>query len=403
MRTVCLNCLSEFRYDRATDSWFRIIRKANGDHAKQLGVLFDKFNLKCPNGCEIDEEMLNHPTKVIGFVGESASSKTHLIVSMIHSMMNDPVLAQEWSIILTRKSVRLWASLEDQLVNRKAIRATEGRKFAGNQLQKIDTPPAPGGAQRQQQQQQPRHHAWSHLQQRTPIVVKVSSLYTRRTVNLAFVDVAGEDITDGAVAAQVSPHLAVADFLWFVVPSTLNKQYLSIMREHAGPANEDSLSNDVEHSQTVGRTNVMIDQISNMWRTANSYPAHQPIEPPRLHVSTILAKSDLLSLIDMPEVSIVAPPSDWAQSPLCTNGSGNLYNWNQMDYRSQATRSLVRKLFPAVDTTLSIHFPYNRYFPVSAVGCGKRSDNSYPVFKPYAASDPMLYMLSLMDELRTDR
>ncbi|WP_067687459.1 hypothetical protein [Nocardia jejuensis] len=403
MRTVCLNCLSELKFDRASKNWIWVIRQPNGHAATKVAGYTAKLSQRCPNGCDIDEETLNHPTKVIGFVGESASSKTHLIASMIYSMMNDPVMSQDWSIIPSRKSVKQWSALENLLINRRAIGATEKRQFTGGQLQRMDAV----AANAMQRPMPPRPstpvHPWSGLEQRAPILVKASSVHTRRTVNLAFVDVAGEDVADGKTAAQVSPHLAVADFLWFVVPSTLNKQYLAIMREHANDANEESLGNDVEHSQTVGRTVPMIDQIATLWREANSYPVDLPIEPPRLHVSSIVAKSDLLSLLNFPEVSVVAPPANWADSPYSTNGSGNLYSRDQIDYRSDATRSLVRKLFPQIDNTLALHFPWNRYFPVSAVGCGKRADNSYPVFKPYGAVDPMLYMLSLFEELWIDR
>ncbi|MEV6770112.1 hypothetical protein AB0N05_15960 [Nocardia sp. NPDC051030] len=405
MRTICLNCLSECKFDRASKSWIWVVRQSNGDVASNIGGYSARLNQRCPNGCELDEETLDYPTKVIGFVGESASSKTHLIVSMIYSMMNDPVMCQDWSIIPSRKSVKQWAALENQLINRQAIGATEKRQFTGGQLQKMDAI-SPGVTQNQTQRrpQPPKPtHPWSGLEQRTPLLVKVSSIYTRRTVNLAFVDVAGEDVADGKTAAQVSPHLAVADFLWFVVPSTLNKQYLAVMRDHANAADAESLRNDVEHSQTIGRTNTMIDQIAKLWRAANNYPIDLPIEPPRLNVSTIIAKSDLLSLLNMPEVSIVAPPANWAENPLPTNGSGNLYHRGQIDYRSDATRSLVRQLFPGIDNTMLIQFPRNRYFPVSAVGCSKRGDNSYPVFKPYGAVDPMLYMLNQIEELWVDR
>ncbi|MFI1916189.1 hypothetical protein [Nocardia sp. NPDC020380] len=423
VRIICLNCLAEFKFDRSRRSWVWVLRQQNGAFATRVADYSNKVDRRCPNGCEIDEEMLDYPTRVIGFVGESASSKTHLIASMLYSIMNDPVLAREWSIIPSRKSTKMLAALENQLSNRQAIGYTQKRGYAGNQRQTMDSAIGAPGMNRPQGQRIPappvrqlpgvqtqrapgvpgQAHAWSGWQPRTPIVVKVTSLSTRRTVNLAFVDVAGEDVADAEIAAKVSPHLAVADFIWFVVPSTLNKQYLAIMQQHANAANEDSLHNAVEHSQTVGRTNMMIDQIAKLWREANAYPLHLPIEPPRLHVSTIVAKSDLLSLINLPETGIVAPPADWADTPFSSNGGGNLYQRAQIDYRSDATRSLVRKLFPAVDSTLSIHFPWNRYFPVSAVGCGKRSDNSYPVFKPYAAVDPMIFMLDLFDELWADR
>ncbi|WP_405484552.1 hypothetical protein [Nocardia sp. NBC_00511] len=413
MRIVCLNCLAEFKFDSSRRSWIWVLRQPNGGFATRVGDYSRRLDRRCPNGCEIDEEQLDHPTTVIGFVGESASSKTHLIASMIYSVMNDPVLASEWSIVPSRKSTKLLAALENTLINRQAIGYTQKRGYNGQQMQRPENgirplggpqapqPPRPLGPALAQQQMQ--SHAWSGWQARTPIIVKFTSLTTRRTINLAFIDVAGEDVADAEIAAKVSPHLAIADFIWFVVPSTLNKQYLAIMREHAGPANEDSLNNNVEHSQTVGRTKMMIDQIAKLWRTANSYPMDLPIEPPRLHVSTIIAKSDLLSLINLPEVGIVAPPADWADSPYSLNGAGNLYQPGQIAYRSDATRSLVRKLFPAVDATLSIHFPHNRYFPVSAVGCGKRGDNTYPVFKPFAAVDPIISLLDVVDGRRADR
>ncbi|MEV6096162.1 hypothetical protein [Nocardia sp. NPDC051981] len=415
MRIVCLNCLAEFKFDTARRSWIWVLRQPNGGFATRVGDYSRRLDRRCPNGCEIDEEILDHPTTVIGFVGESASSKTHLIVSMIYSVMNDPMLAREWSIVPSRRSTKMLAALENTLMNRQAIGYTQKRGYVGAQQRQengigpLGTPQPPGlpqpprPPQPPMAQQQTRAHAWSGWQVRTPILIKFTSLSTRRTVNLAFVDVAGEDVADAEIAAKVSPHLAIADFLWFVVPSTLNKQYLAIMREHAGPANEESLNNNVEHSQTVGRTTMMIDQIAKLWRTANSYPLDLPIEPPRLHASTIIAKSDLLSLINLPEVGLVAPPADWADTPYSLNGAGNLYQPGQIDYRSDATRSLVRKLFPAVDATLSIHFPHNRYFPVSAVGCGKRADNTYPVFKPFAAVDPVIHMLDRIDRLRADR
>ncbi|MFC9999944.1 hypothetical protein [Nocardia sp. NPDC127526] len=399
MRTVCLNCLTEFRFDRDRDRWYTVIRQRNGGYAKQIETYFDKLNLRCPKGCDIDPVTLDHPTKVIGFVGESASSKSHLIVSMIHSMMNDPHLAGRYSFIVSPKSASLWTALEARLLNRRALDATGPRRVTVAQTQHI----RPDGIAMPQQQAQSQGHAWAGLEQRKPLVVTVYSLQSTRAVNLAFVDVAGEDITDGAVAARVSPHLAVADFLWFVVPSTLNKQYLAYMQQYAEPAVQESLRNAVEHSQTIGRTNLMIDQIAKLWRAANSYPERLPIEPPRVHVSTIIAKSDLLSLIDLPEVRSVAPPSTWADGPISANGAGNAYDPPLIMDRSQTTKSLVRKLFPLVDTTLSIHFPWNLYFPVSAVGCGKRDDGTYPVFKPYGAADPVVYMLEMIDELKAGR
>ncbi|AYF78082.1 hypothetical protein D7D52_34460 [Nocardia yunnanensis] len=410
MRIVCLNCLAEFKFDSSRRSWIWVLRQPNGAFATRVADYSRRLERRCPNGCEIDEEILDHPTTVIGFVGESASSKTHLIVSMIYSVMNDPVLAREWSIVPSRRSTKMLAALENTLINRQAIGYTQKRGYLGaprpeNGIGPVGAPrpPRPPGPPVAQQAPAPPAHAWAGWQVRTPILIKFTSLSTRRTVNLAFVDVAGEDVADAEIAAKVSPHLAVADFIWFVVPSTLNKQYLAMMREHAGPANQDSLDNAVEHSQTVGRTKMMIDQIAKLWRSANSYPLELPIEPPRLHVSTIVAKSDLLSLINLPEVGVVAPPPDWAESPYSLNGAGNLYQPGQINYRSDATRSLVRKLFPAVDSTLSIHFPHNRYFPVSAVGCGKRADNTYPVFKPFAAVDPVIHMLDLIEQRRADR
>ncbi|MRH88137.1 hypothetical protein GFY24_11895 [Nocardia sp. SYP-A9097] len=396
MRTVCLNCLTEFRYDRERNRWYTVIRQRNGGFAKQIETYFDKLNLRCPKGCELDPVTLDHPTKVIGFVGESASSKSHLIVSMIHSMMNDPRLASQFSFIVSPKSASLWTALEARLLDRRALDATGPRRMAMDQTQRTD-----GLAMNAQRQSQ--GHTWAGLEQRRPILVTAYSVQTASAVNLAFIDVAGEDIADGAVAARVSPHLAVADFLWFVVPSTLNKQYLALMREQADPDDQESLNNIVEHSQTVGRTTLMIDQIAKLWRAANSYPIQLPIEPPRLHVSTIVAKTDLLSLIDLPEANIVAPPANWADSPVSGNGSGNAYDPPRILERCEITRNLVRQLFPAVDSALSIHFPWNMYFPVSAVGCGKRGNGTYPVFKPYGAADPVVYMLEMIEELRAYR
>ncbi|MCU1642525.1 MAG: hypothetical protein JWN03_2800 [Nocardia sp.] len=396
MRTVCLNCLNEFTYDRERNRWYTVIRQRNGGHAKQIETYFDKLNLRCPNGCEIDPVILDHPTKVIGFVGESASSKSHLIVSMIHSMMNDPTLAARFSFIVSPKSASLWTALEARLLERRALDATGPRRMAMEQTRLVD-----GISTSTQRHTQ--GHTWAGLEQRKPLLVTVYSVHTASAVNLAFIDVAGEDIADGAVAARVSPHLAVADFLWFVVPSTLNKQYLALMREQADPDDQESLANVVEHSQTVGRTTLMIDQIAKLWRAANSYPIQLPIEPPRVHVSTIVAKTDLLSLIDLPDLNMVAPPSNWSDSPVSSNGSGNSYDPVQIVQRSEITRNLVRRLFPAVDSALSIHFPWNMYFPVSAVGCGKRSNGTYPVFKPYGAADPVVYMLDMIEELRAYR
>ncbi|MGV9409812.1 hypothetical protein ACWDOP_07855 [Nocardia sp. NPDC003693] len=393
MRTVCLNCLTEFKYDREHNRWYTVIRQRNSGHAKQIETYFDKLNLRCPRGCELDPVTLDHPTKVIGFVGESASSKSHLIVSMIHSMMNDPNLASRYSFIVSPKSASLWTQLEARLLDRRALDATGPRRMTMDMTQRSDGITV-------QTQRQTQGHVWAGLEQRKPILVTAYSLHSARAVNLAFIDVAGEDIADGAVAARVSPHLTVADFLWFVVPSTLNKQYLALMREHAGDEDQESLTNAVEHSQTVGRTTLMIDQIAKLWRAANSFPIDRQIEPPRVHVSTIIAKTDLLSLIPLPEINMVAPPADWADSPISANGAGNSYDPAQITHRAEITRGLVRRLFPAVDSALSIHFPWNMYFPVSAVGCGKRSDGTYPVFKPYGAADPVVYMLDMIDDLR---
>lgn len=394
MRTVCLNCLTEFKYDPDHGRWYSVIRQRDGGQARQIETYFDKLNLRCPNGCEIDPVTLDYPTKVIGFVGESASSKSHLIVSMIHSMMNDPTLASRYSFIVSPKSTNLWTALETRLLDCRALDATGPRRMAMELTQKTD------GISAHQGQRVSQGHRWAGLEQRKPILLTAYSLHSARAVNLAFVDVAGEDISDSGVTGRVSPHLALADFLWFVVPSTLNKQYLALMRQHADPDNQESLTNVVEHSQTVARTTGMIDQIAKLWRAANSVKIDRQIGPPRVHVSTIVAKTDLLSLIPVPEANLIAPPTNWADSPVSTNGAGNCYDPAQMMRRSELTRGVVRQLFPAVDSALTIHFPWNMYFPVSAVGCGKRADGTYPVYKPYGAADPVVYMLDMIEDLR---
>ncbi|MFC6011063.1 hypothetical protein [Nocardia lasii] len=403
MRIVCLNCITDFELKESGPGWVSTIRHSGGGYDKRVRTFADRLSARCPNGCELDAELLARPTKVVSFIGESASSKSHLIVSMIYSMMNDPLLNRDCSMTISQRSVALWDRLRYRLVDtRRALDATAPRRVvhAGSENRH-----EPRGARFRPRQnggdEDGNSPGGTGLEPRVPLLVKVTSLYTGASVNLAFIDVAGEDIADAEVAAKVSPHLAITDFLWCVVPSTLNKRYLAQMRAGAGEVDQASLDNAVEHSQTVERTILMIDQVAALWREANGFPRNVPIARDGFHAATIVAKSDLLSLLQFPDIGSVAPPSTWATDDGAD--SGNLYNLGQIARRGWATREVVRSLFPAVDAKMATEFSDNRYFPVSAVGCSKQSDDSFPVFKPFGVVDPAVLMLNSIHELHVPR
>ncbi|MGZ0145372.1 hypothetical protein [Rhodococcus qingshengii] len=423
MKIVCLNCITGFDsshvewrmldgspYVPAPPSrrrWSIFADLIEGSavddrRADEVARIAKGLTPHCPkNGCRIPNEMVTRSTKVIGIVGEPGSSKTSVLTSMFERASVNRDIADRLNFTLTAKSNLIWESAYNKQFRDKvpvpSTASREGINQPDSAPESDDKPESVSG----------QHH-WSDLHAREPIVIKASSKHG--DVNFVFLDLAGEDALTAQNAAEVSPHLAIADHLWFFLTPNLNSDVVEELSTR-GPADvAENLHDTGEHNQNHSRTNIMIREIAELWKKANGlHPDSRPGRP-RIHATAVLTKVDLLSSLQHdPEierlVASVAPPIDWLTN---TTVPADLMNAEAIDHRSEDTSKLVRILYPQIYNSIVHNFPEAIFLPVAASGSvakriskdDPKSGRYYPQVKPYGVVDLFFSMVLLTDELK---
>ncbi len=415
MKLFCINCVQSFdaadavardssgnvvslnsRRGSRLKRWMEYL-DGGGDAANRahnvLELAARGYKVYCPWGCEVPEQMVQRPSRIIGIVGEPATSKTSVLVSMVTKVANDPYIAEHLTVALSSDSSAEWGNRARlQFSGRTSVEASPGRLGLDTLNENPD-------------------HYWQNLEQRVPLVIEVTGRKASSGgVNLVFLDVAGEETLDAEGVARMSPHLAVADQLWFFLTPNINDEIREqLATGHTDAAESTALARN-ELNQNFVRSQSMIRNVARLWKVANNRPPDSRVGSPRLTVLVALAKADQLTQVRLNDSKIneliarVAPPNDWITS---NSVQANLYSPNEIAARSEDTCEIVKRLYPQIANSILDSFPEAVFVPVAATGNPARSANpddpsatrKYQAVKPYGVIDLFIAATSDIREL----
>lgn len=348
------------------------------------------FTPFCPNGDELPQSMADRPSYVIGIAGETAASKTSVLVSMVSQIQSDRHLTKDWLVSMTGESASAWrAQVHRQFVDREPVDASELRS-------ERERPDAV------LEEEEPQH-AWASKEPLKPLVLTVARK-DGRSVNLVLVDVAGESTVNVTAVGGLSPHLTKANQFWFfVTPATSG-----IVRDElaAQPGIVDGQQQN-EFNQSTFMTQQMILHAAQIWKQANNYREDERVGAPRLKTIAVLSKADQLSGLKNLEPNLqdaidrIAPPLDWLHTDKC---DADVYT----NARSADTRLVFEELLGMVSNAITQHFHEPVFLPVAATGCAARPDPTpadpdrwgYEKVKPYGVVDLFVEAISDIPELK---